>query len=521
MQICQRSSCTIFIFLFFTSFFFNQSVFGAPYTEDKTVKITGSPSSTAQITAADIIAERNKIPGWQLWHGSDRDQILKDGAKRLTSYSEILKLVNETGDTKVRQEILDEALSRIGSNSSLQDIMQVLQDPNVKGTQAAFKLVSDAFKKFQFEDFRKYKPWQFIDCCEANDKFLLEIADKVKDPKDLVSIAKSAYLKKTCNQVLAKGVQLSPSFEDLYQLTINTYFGKGLDEEKELAKAAVEKASSISEALRIADLRYGDSSVRYALLVEIAGKFAKNVDDIATLSWRMTGNNAGLIEMGKKFITDFTSGRKYASLISGETERETFLQEVRKFPPPTATDSSSLDGLISEVYQKYGIIMVDSPAGKWKPEEIKFVLSCLESLPPFFRMYTKTLRREGYNGNLFFSTLGYMYQGHTTVHLTSGAMEKKSQWKTLVHEMTHVFADNNPEIGYKWEKTFWKDGAPIKSSVSDYGNSKPTEDLPESVKEYWANGPHLKKSDPERYEFIRTNIMHGVEYPTPMWNVSD
>jgi hypothetical protein len=83
---------------------------------------------------------------------------------------------------------------------------------------------------------------------------------------------------------------------------------------------------------------------------------------------------------------------------------------------------------------------------------------------------------------------------------------------TTVHEMTHAFQNKNLAIERQWETQFWNGNSPKSSSVSDYGNTNASEDMAESVREYWQNGAAMKSSQPERYQFVKQFVMGGKEY---------
>ncbi|MBI3038301.1 hypothetical protein HYY75_04495 [bacterium] len=79
--------------------------------------------------------------------------------------------------------------------------------------------------------------------------------------------------------------------------------------------------------------------------------------------------------------------------------------------------------------------------------------------------------------------------------------------------MTHAWQDKNSGAMEDWKRQFWNgESSPKTSSVSDYGNTNPYEDMSESVKEYYLHGTQMKSSDPKRYNFIKQKIMRGKEY---------
>jgi hypothetical protein len=82
--------------------------------------------------------------------------------------------------------------------------------------------------------------------------------------------------------------------------------------------------------------------------------------------------------------------------------------------------------------------------------------------------------------------------------------------------MTHTFQNTYPQVYNAWKSTF-----DHRTSPTPYGATQPAEDMAESVRVYWTggtikNGKFVSNAgvtmDLERYEFIKNNIMKGVEY---------
>ena len=96
--------------------------------------------------------------------------------------------------------------------------------------------------------------------------------------------------------------------------------------------------------------------------------------------------------------------------------------------------------------------------------------------------------------------------GLTTVQEAAGLLG------ILVHEMTHAFQNQHKDIEAAWKAQFWNGKSPKSSSVSDYGNTIDYEDMAESVRVYYMEGPTMKANFPDRYEFIKTRIMGGKEF---------
>ena len=160
---------------------------------------------------------------------------------------------------------------------------------------------------------------------------------------------------------------------------------------------------------------------------------------------------------------------------------------------------------------KYGINAVDGDGATWSLRQLEEANKVLAALPASFRGNTKNIQRD----SVFRSpgVLGYVRMGIPTVHLMNSAMSMGTFQGTLVHEMTHTFQANNPGLTSMWQSMFWANGrSPNPGSVSQYGNSQPVEDYAESVRTYFQAGSRMKSSHPDRYAFIRDNVMGGKEF---------
>jgi hypothetical protein len=98
------------------------------------------------------------------------------------------------------------------------------------------------------------------------------------------------------------------------------------------------------------------------------------------------------------------------------------------------------------------------------------------------------------------------------VYLADCSCTGRSFKGPFVHEMTHNFQAGNPAVVNAWNTQFWSTGTAVPSSVSGYGNSNAAEDMSESVRTYWQIGPQMKTTHPDRYKFIKDNIMGGIEF---------
>ncbi|MBF0501082.1 MAG: hypothetical protein HQM09_13165 [Candidatus Riflebacteria bacterium] len=172
---------------------------------------------------------------------------------------------------------------------------------------------------------------------------------------------------------------------------------------------------------------------------------------------------------------------------------------------PTNTDNSTTAGPTG---LKYGIEAVDG-SSKWTQSQKDEANRILGTLPDSFRSCTKTITRESDNAQP--GALGWS-DTRGNVWLADCSCDGRSFQGPFVHEMTHNFQGSHPDVMAAWKTQFWASGSPNPSSVSSYGNSSPAEDMAESVRNYWQVCPQLKQKDPARYEFIKKNIMNGVEY---------
>jgi len=176
----------------------------------------------------------------------------------------------------------------------------------------------------------------------------------------------------------------------------------------------------------------------------------------------------------------------------------------------TSGTTSSIAGLKAEMKSKYGISANDGDGATWSQKQLEEANKVLATLPAAFRSNTKTIQRDAVFQSA--GVLGYVRMGIPTVHLLNSTCYQGTFQGTLVHEMTHTFQANNPQLVRSWQQQFWMSGKPNPSSVSSYGNTQPVEDFAESVRQYWQAGARMKQSNPARYEFIRQNVMGGKEY---------
>ncbi|MBF0543844.1 MAG: hypothetical protein HQM08_05410 [Candidatus Riflebacteria bacterium] len=179
-------------------------------------------------------------------------------------------------------------------------------------------------------------------------------------------------------------------------------------------------------------------------------------------------------------------------------------------PTNPTTSGSSIAGLKAQLQASYGI-SADENGAKWTQKEIQAANDIMATLPKAFWSCTKSILRE--TSYMSPNVLGYVQMGIPQVHLENSCCYNGTFQGTLVHEMTHNFQAAHPDVTNAWENQFWPNGnSPVSSSVSAYGNTQPLEDFAESVRTYWQSGPEMKAQYPDRYQFIKDNVMGGKEY---------
>jgi len=179
----------------------------------------------------------------------------------------------------------------------------------------------------------------------------------------------------------------------------------------------------------------------------------------------------------------------------------------------TTTSASSKTGDRAEVYSKYGINLADGDGAKWTDGQAKAAKEALATLPTAFVQCTKQVNRDTGSSSDLSGVLGYVQLGIPTVHLLNLACSDAGTFKrVLVHEMAHCWQAKNWALTKQFQSTFWPNGRQGSRSVSAYGNTQPIEDMAESVREYWCNGASMKASNPQRYAWVKNNVMGGKEF---------
>ncbi len=181
----------------------------------------------------------------------------------------------------------------------------------------------------------------------------------------------------------------------------------------------------------------------------------------------------------------------------------------------SAVDINDAMSLVRALKDKFNIT-VETGTAQWSLSQLQQTYQTLCKLPPSFVAQTNMIQRIS-TTNLGANVGGYVSSGAPRVYITDHGT--RSMTFVLVHEMAHCFHFAKPAIFNQWQSQFWGGrngysgtGTQISPSVSSYGNTNAMEDFAESVRAYYMSGPAMKRSHPDRYEFIKNNVMGGVEY---------
>lgn len=177
-------------------------------------------------------------------------------------------------------------------------------------------------------------------------------------------------------------------------------------------------------------------------------------------------------------------------------------------------DFSSVDGVKNAIEKEFSIKVTTGGKGKWTLEEIRGVYETLQKMPPEFRRHTKVIQRDAESERAEGYVTSYV---PWKIHLCGTPYYIK---ETLVHEMTHCYQFANLHTTNEWNRQFFgsrigylsRAGKAKTSSVTEYGDTNSLEDSAESVREYFENPKIMKEKYPDRYEFVKTRIMGGVEF---------
>ncbi|RCK78862.1 MAG: hypothetical protein OZSIB_1012 [Candidatus Ozemobacter sibiricus] len=188
-----------------------------------------------------------------------------------------------------------------------------------------------------------------------------------------------------------------------------------------------------------------------------------------------------------------------------------------------STGDGSAEGLAGEIRSQFGITLRNGPnedigagfscsAGQWSASELRLMRDVLARLPAGFRRCTTVIQSNGRIQGPQFECAGLYDPATGLMRISKTCLADGSFRGTLVHEMTHAFQRSNPTIEQQWTRLFWAGNRPRTSSISDYGNTNPAEDMAECVRVYFEDSATLRAQDPARYNFIKQFIMSGQEY---------
>ena len=166
---------------------------------------------------------------------------------------------------------------------------------------------------------------------------------------------------------------------------------------------------------------------------------------------------------------------------------------------------------------KYGITVLDgkswqdqwnsATAAQWTSQQAAQFAAIMEKLPASFRSCTRGFTMQSAirdnDGN---EPSGLGGDPIMISNKAIGAGGWITMEELVVHEMTHQFQAKNPDVLRQWAAKFWPNNRPVRSSITDYGNTDSGEDMAECVAAYCKDPEKMRQHDPERYEFIRQNI---------------
>ena len=176
-------------------------------------------------------------------------------------------------------------------------------------------------------------------------------------------------------------------------------------------------------------------------------------------------------------------------------------------PPPDIPDGDYLP-IVTEV--DVGTAAATIPQEQRNaPEELKSaIVELFAELPKFFSTCTEAITYlPTTDTEAAFSSEGYIFITQNSwfapsfVELTDESRSSRFK-RLLVREMTKRFLYFHPEVSKKWQETF----IPNQSMFEVYV------DLCEATILYYQNPQWLKDLNPERYSFIKSELMEGKEF---------
>ncbi len=149
--------------------------------------------------------------------------------------------------------------------------------------------------------------------------------------------------------------------------------------------------------------------------------------------------------------------------------------------------------------------------------EIMSLQKILSDLPASFRAGTSYIQRSSKlldkYGNERTTTAGLFLTAYDSgIYINSPAYTENEGRDTIVHEMTHAWADTNQALRDQYKNTFWPNGTAKSPSPTTYGNTNFSEDLAESVAMYYIQPQVMRTRYADRYAFIKQYVMGGKEF---------
>lgn len=136
------------------------------------------------------------------------------------------------------------------------------------------------------------------------------------------------------------------------------------------------------------------------------------------------------------------------------------------------------------------------------------IVELFAELPKFFSTCTQAITYfPTTDTDVAFSSEGFVFITQHSWHMPSftdldAAARSKRFKMVLLNEMALRFLYFHPEVTQKWKETFGEN----MNDIDAYRGIR------QAVVAYWGNSSWLNQLDPQRYQFVRTNIMNGTEY---------
>lgn len=161
-------------------------------------------------------------------------------------------------------------------------------------------------------------------------------------------------------------------------------------------------------------------------------------------------------------------------------------------------------------------------ADQWNPSDFGIVLAMLNDFPKkMFPIFEGTrfihVNAEGRGGHsMIAEALVHVYLGWHN-------LPESEKTTSLAHELGHLFSRG------KWETRAWlslSDWTSARNAKNEvvwkmgdrsaaplgYARTNPNEDFAETFFLYRYNGKGLRRLHPEKYEYMRVNVFHGMEF---------